>query len=38
MPRQAPGLYLRKDDVYEKILNINGKRVAFRSKDPNEVW
>ena len=32
------GLYKRADGIYEKILNINGKRVAFRSKDPKEVW
>ena len=36
--RTVPGLYLRPDGVYEKILTIDGKRVAFRSSEPNEVW
>lgn len=40
MPRKkkTDGLYMRPDGVYEKILTIDGKRKAFRSKDPDEVW
>ena len=40
MPRKkkTDGLYLRPDGVYEKIVTVGGKRKAFRSKDPDEVW
>lgn len=30
--------YRRSDGLYEKILNIDGKRVAFRAKTEDEVW
>ena len=30
--------YRRKDGLYEKILNINGKRVAFRAKTEDGVY
>ena len=39
MPKKnAHGLYLRPDGVYEKIKTINGKRYPLRSTDPDEVW
>ena len=31
-------LYRRKDGLYEKIIILNGKRVAFRAKTENEVY
>lgn len=30
--------YRRPDGLYEKILNVDGKRVAFRAKTEDEVW
>ena len=36
--KNIPGMRLRPDGVYEKQLVINGKRVSFSSKDPDEVW
>ena len=30
--------YRRPDGLFEKVLNIDGKRVAFRAKTEDEVW
>lgn len=36
--KPTDGLYLRKDGVYEKSAYVKGKRIMFRSTDPDEVW
>lgn len=36
-PKPRAGYYLRKDGLYEKVVRIDGKRVAFRSKDWREI-
>ena len=38
MAKSKPKPYRRPDGLYEKIKTVNGKRYAFRDKDPEEVW
>ena len=35
--KEYEGYYLRPDGLYEKGMTINGKRVRFRGKDPQDV-
>ena len=37
-PTKQTALYRRPDGLYEKIVNINGKRVAFRAKKEADVF
>lgn len=36
--KKGAEFYLRPDGIYEKIMVLNGKRVAFRSKDPDKIY